>query len=134
MHFNTGRSSWHTTNFCFDFSNTVQHAHVQPLTLSTASCKVEVLRLRSKFRQVGGQPNQELCFSFGQKQSATAAGSTGFAGLTFHISLTAETCARQSRRSAVRHRPISAQNCIFVAIIDCLKLWSEEETILFNKA
>ena len=33
-----------------------------------------------------GQPNQELCLSFGQHQSA--AGSTGFAGLTFHISLT----------------------------------------------
>ena len=42
MHFSTGRSAWHTTNFCFDFSNTVQHAHVQPLTLSTASSKVEV--------------------------------------------------------------------------------------------
>ena len=37
-------------------------------------------------------------------------------------------------RSAVRYRPIAAQNCIFIAIIDYLKLWSEEETILFNKA
>ena len=53
MHFNTGRSAWHTTNFCFGFSNTVQHAHVQPLTPSTASSEVGVLRRRSKFRQVG---------------------------------------------------------------------------------
>ena len=42
MHISTGRSAWHTTNFCFDFSNPVHHAHVQPLTLSTASSKVEV--------------------------------------------------------------------------------------------
>ena len=46
------------TNFCFDFSNTVQHAHVQPLKLSTASSQVEVTRVRSKFRQVGVMINQ----------------------------------------------------------------------------
>ena len=37
-------------------------------------------------------------------------------------------------RSAVRYRPIAAQNCIFIAIIDYFKLWSEEEMILFKKA
>ena len=37
-------------------------------------------------------------------------------------------------RSAVRYRPIATQNCIFIAIIDYLKLWSEEEMSLFSKA
>jgi hypothetical protein len=27
MHFITGRSAWHSTKFCFDFNNTVQHVH-----------------------------------------------------------------------------------------------------------
>ena len=41
---------------------------------------------------------------------------------------------QRPERSAVRYRPTAAQNCIFIAIIDYLKLWSEEEMILFNKA
>ena len=41
---------------------------------------------------------------------------------------------QRPERSAVRCRPIAAQNCIFIAIIDYLKLWSEEEIILSNKA
>ena len=41
---------------------------------------------------------------------------------------------QRPERSAMRYRPIAAQNCISIAIIDYLKLWSEEEMILFNKA
>ena len=41
---------------------------------------------------------------------------------------------QRPERSAVRYRPIAAPNCIFIAIIDYLNLWSEEEMILFNKA
>ena len=140
MHFSTGRSAWHTTNSCVNFSNTVHHAHVQPLTLSTASSMVEVLRLRSKFRQVGVDQTRKLCLSFGQNQSAT--GSAGFAICRADISHithkhSKDMCRSVPQRpelSAVRYRPIAAQNCIFIAIIDYLKLWSEEEMILFNKA
>ena len=72
MHFNTGRSAWHTTNFCFDFSNTVQHAHVQPLTLSTASSKVEILRLRSKFRHVGVNQTNNWVFRLAKTKAQQA--------------------------------------------------------------
>ena len=41
------------TNFCFDFSNTVQHAHVQPLKLSTASSQVESLGLGPNSGKLG---------------------------------------------------------------------------------
>ena len=41
---------------------------------------------------------------------------------------------QRPERSAVRHRPITAQNFVFIAIVDYLKLWSEEEMILFNNA
>ena len=41
---------------------------------------------------------------------------------------------QRPERSAVRYRPVAAQDCIFIAIIDYLKLWSEEGMILFNEA
>ena len=95
MHFSTGRSAWHTTNFCFDFSNTVQHAHVQPLTLSTASSKVEVthqmnsqavsiffrparttlghrLWLRSKYMQVGVNQTRNCVFRLAKTKAQQA--------------------------------------------------------------
>ena len=151
MHFSTGRSAWHSTNFCFDFSNTVQHAHVQPLTLSTASSKVEVLRLRSKFRQVG--VNQTRNWGFALIQSLSKPGTLSFvwpkpkrnrldwlcspdiSHITHkHSKDMCPSVPQRPERSAVCYRPIPAQNCIFIAIIDYLKLWSEEEMILFNKA
>ena len=72
MHFITGRSAWHTTDFCFDFSNTVQHAHVQPLKLSTASSQVEVTRVRSKFRQVGVNQTRNCVFRLAKTKAQQA--------------------------------------------------------------
>ncbi len=41
---------------------------------------------------------------------------------------------QRPERCAIGYRPIGAQNCFFIAIIEHLKVWSEEEMILFNKA
>ena len=118
MHFITGWSAWHTTNFCFDFNNnTVQH--VQTLILSTAWTQALA---QDRIRANSGQPNQELCLSFGQNQGAT--GSTGFSGMTSRESLTSiskvmwPSMPQRPERCAVGHRSMRAQNCIFFAIID----------------
>ena len=154
MHFSAGRSAWHTTNFCFDFSNTVQHAHVQPLTLSTASSKVEVTH------QMNSQAVSTHHTGFGLGPNSGKLGSTKPGTMSFfwpkpkrsrldwlrradisrithkhskHMTL-CPSVPQRPERSEERYRPIAAQNCIFIAIIDYLKPWSEEEMILCNKA
>ena len=133
--FNAGRSAWHTTNFCFGFSNTVQHAHVQPLTLSTTSSKVGVLGLGPNSGKLGSTKPGTVSFVWPKPKRSRLDWLCRADCITHkHSKDMCSSVPQRPERSAVRHRPIAAQNCIFIAIIDYLKLWSEEEMILFNKA
>ena len=136
MHFSTSRSAWHTTNFCFDFSNTVQHAHVQPLTLSTP-LRWKSLGLGPDSGKLGSTKPGTVSFVWPKpkRNRLDWLCRADISHITHkHSKDMCPSVPQRPERSAVCYRPIAAQNCIFTAIIDYLKLWSEEEMILFNKA